>query len=111
MNFINKNSGVVAVIALIIAITAIFVAINKPVIVNVASQQATPSFGGVTNYDELTLQDIGTTTLKILGGTTSTGGCIEMNATSSATKINLRPFVSGTSTYNGVVAWNYGSCE
>lgn len=111
MNFINKNSGVVAVIALIIAIVAIFVAVNKPVVVNVASQQATPSFGGVTNYDELTLQDTGTTTLKILGGTATQGGCIEINATSSATKANLRLFTSGTSTFSGVVAWNFGACE
>lgn len=116
MNFINKNSGVVAVIALIIAIVAIFVAVNKPVVVNVASQQAAPSFGGVTNYDELTLQETksATTSLEIYGGTgdTTHGGCIELNATSTNTKLNLRFSPLGaTSTFNGTVYFAYGTCE
>ena len=96
MNFIKNNSGVVA---LIIATIAIFVAINKSVVVNISSEKSATSLGGVTNYDELTLQDTkGTTTLKVLGGTSTQGGCIEMNATSSATKVNLRIFPSATST-------------
>lgn len=101
----NKNLTIGLIVVGIIAIIALVTPVAKPAVVS------TPSFGGVTNYDELTLQDTGTTTLKVLGGTTTQGGCIEMNATSSATKVNLRIFPSATSTYNGVVAWNYGVCE
>lgn len=42
------------------------------------------SFGGVTNYDEIALQDAsGTTTLSILGNSTS-GGCIEIEASDAS---------------------------
>ncbi len=47
MEFIKRNSGVIATVALIIAIVGVFTPAGKIV------QQAVKSFGGVTNYDEV----------------------------------------------------------
>lgn len=44
MDFIKQNSGVIATVALIIALVGVFTPVGKSVI---------SSFGGVTNYDEV----------------------------------------------------------
>lgn len=100
---------------IISAVTALLVSVI--VVALVGGNQSVPqvSLGGATNYDELTLQDTGTTTLKILGGSTTTGGCIEANATSSATRVALTLVAQATTTnavsYNGFALWKYGTCE
>lgn len=77
--------------------------------------------------DDLTVTDVltatgdpvftdnsGTTTLT-LGGNTGFGACINTNATSSATPIQVN-FMYASSTvvgggYNGIVVWKYGACS
>lgn len=99
---------------IISAVTALLVSVIVVALVG-GNQSAPQVLGGVTNYDELTLQDTGTTTLKILGGSTTTGGCIEANATSSATRVALTLVAQSTTTnavsYNGFALWKYGTCE
>lgn len=126
MNFIKNNSGVIAVIALIIAIVAL--QLPKPAAV------VQPSFGGTTNYDALTLDNgdltltngniVNSTAGKTMTLTTSNTatstlkvGCIQMNATSSATtvRITFGPAGNATTTSqgsnsNGIVAWQFGTC-
>ena len=57
----------------------------------------------------------GTTTLVqsliLTHGTASTGNCIEMYATSTATKVSLVFVASSTPTTVGYLGYNYGSCN
>ena len=99
---------------IISAVTALIVSVI--VVALVGGNQSVPQvLGGATNYDEVTLQDTGTTTLKILGGSSTTGACIEINATSSATRSALTFVAMSTTTnavaYNGFALWKYGTCE
>lgn len=95
-----------ALVAIVLSLTSlIWVATPRTTV-------ETPAPGGVTNYDELTLKaPYGTTTLAVYGSSTAFGGCVETNATSTATKINLKYLPIATSTANGYVVWNYGTCK
>lgn len=118
---INKIIGGIAVIALILSIVGLVG--NK--------QPVQSSFGGTTNYDALTLDNgdltitngnfINSTAGKTMTLTTSNTatstlkvGCIQMNATSTATNIRLLFSASATTTISGTaagtVAWGYGTC-
>lgn len=84
MNFIQKNTGVIAVVALIIAIIGVFTPAGKIV---------SNAFGGVTNYDEIDV-----TALKVGGTNGSRVGpiisstCSLIYSNSSITASTTRPF-------------------
>lgn len=53
-----------------------------------------------------------TTTVKVLSSSSTQGGCIQLNATSSATNVFLKLSPLGaTSTFAGTAYWAYGTCE
>lgn len=64
-----------------------------------------------THANDLYVISSATSTLKVESLNTVKGGCIEMNATSSATKVFLRFGTVATSSFNGLVGWNYGTCK
>lgn len=125
----NKNLTIGLIVVGIIAIIAL---------VTPAAKSNTPGFGGVTNYDALTLDNGDLTltngnitltngnitnstagkTLTLTTSNTATStlkvGCIQMNATSTATNIRLLFSASATTTISGTaagtVAWGYGTC-
>lgn len=109
----NKQSIAlgVALVAIVIALASFAAQSGKATQADIAA--ALQSFGGVTNYDELTLKaPSGTTTLAVYGSSSSFGGCYETNATSTATKIKLLFSTLGaTSTFSGTVYWAYGTCK
>lgn len=96
----------------VIAIAALALAISGPAKEIVG--------GSATNYDAITL-DNGNLTISngsIVVATPSTGtstlatvGCLQANATSSATKIKVVFSTAGaTSTFGGTAYWVYGTC-
>lgn len=109
MNFIKEYAGVVALVAIIVGL----------VVPGVGSFGAATS-GNTTNFDAVTL-DNGNLTLtngsvSIAVPTTGTStvgtvGCLQANATSSATKIKVvfSP-LGATSTFAGTAYWSYGTC-
>ncbi len=60
---------------------------------------------------DVVMSSAGTTTLKILSTSSTQGGCVEMNATSTATRVRLMFSTVATTTYSGFVTWSYGTCE
>jgi len=96
-------AGVIAVIVLLLGIW-ILVDGNQPV----------TSLGGFTRFDEITLGDVtGTTTLRFISTSTTQGACIQFNATSSETTLNLTFAASSTAiTTEGVTTvTRYGVCN
>lgn len=124
MQKLNSWAGVLALVAVIIALGAYYYP---------ADQGAFGAVSGTTNYDTLVLSDdltVGddatvTDDLTVSGGTftvttaanatsTLTVGCVQTYATSSATAVKLAFTLSGTTTLQGfapgAVAWLYGTC-
>ncbi len=105
----DKFAAIVAVLALILAGATFF-----------SKTDAGEMLGGTTNFDAITL-DNGNLTLtngSIVVATPTTGtstlatvGCLQANATSSATKIKVvfSP-LGATSTFSGTAYWTYGTC-
>lgn len=90
MNFIKQNSGVVAVIALIIAIIGIYTPVGKSV---------SNLIGGVTNYDE-----VDATAMKIGGSSGSRiGPIIEGSCTAIAGTANATVVASTTTIFDCAV--------
>ena|ERR1017187_4149439 len=102
MKFLNKEAGVIALVAIVIAIGGYF----YPSV----GQSVKGNLGGVTNYDNITLTSSNTAT------STLVTGCIQTYATSTATAVRfvLSSAASSTPTYGipavGGVSWQYGTC-
>lgn len=107
MNFIKNNSGVIAVIALIIAVIGVFTPVGKSVI---KSFGATPQNcgGTVTCFTDLAVNNFYNTAVQYLGGSTLatsyssqvvTGTC----ATASTTLFAIANPYSATSTATSIV--------
>lgn len=94
----NFFSTGVALVAIVIAGYALL---------HQAPPAQTPSFGGVTNYDNIALTKVGTSTL-------SNVGCFNGFATSTVTPIKFVYGIVGTTSIagasNGYVLWQYGQC-
>lgn len=96
-------------IAIVIAIVAVIIAVYS-----VGSTVEAPSFGGTTNYDDLTLKanPAATTTLTLQAGSATQGGCIEIQPTSTATTLSSRISLLGaTSTFAATAYYAYGPCR
>jgi hypothetical protein len=123
----NKNAFVVALVAVVIAITALGVALVKPDdkvgasgtrSPNGVSADVTSPVPGELRGDDLTLDDDATISGGLLEVTTSNTatsttkvGCIQTTATSTASPWRLRISATGaTSTFNGSVYAEYGNC-
>lgn len=96
MNFIQKNSGVIATVALVIALVGVFTPVGQSVV---------SKLGGVTNYDE-----VDATAIKI-GGTNGTrigpiisGTCTGIIANTSITASTTKAFDCAVT---GVVSGDY----
>ncbi len=85
-----------------------------------SSVTAASIVGPVTSTATSTLGDTtftstATTSVKVLSQTAGFGGCIQINATSSATNIRLMfspiATTTGAGTFAGLVAFQYGVCE
>lgn len=77
---------------------------------------STVTSAGMTSSATSTFADVvqtsaATTTLKVLSTSSTQGGCVQVNATSTNTNVRLMFSTIATSTYNGYVVWSYGTCE
>lgn len=79
--------------------------------VGTTGQFAVSAAGAVTSAGDLTVSG-GTLSVPTTANATSTiiGGCIQTYATSSATSIKLVMNTVASSTGNGFVLWQYGTC-
>lgn len=83
---------------------------------NTVTTDSTVTIGdNLTATGDPTFTDNSGTTTLTLGGNTGFGACINTNATSSATPIQVN-FMYASSTvvgggYNGIVVWKYGACS
>ncbi len=68
-----------------------------------------------STLSDVTMGSAATTTLKIQSTSSTKGGCVQVNATSTATNIRLMFGVQATTTsvgtFDGEVFWVYGTCE
>lgn len=68
-----------------------------------------------STFADVTMTSSATTSLKILSSSSTQGGCIQANATSTATNIKLifgaQATTTGVGSFNGQVFWSYGTCE
>lgn len=68
-----------------------------------------------STFADVTMTSAATTTLKILSSSSTQGGCIQANATSTNTNIRLvfgaQSTTTSVGTFAGQVFWAYGTCE
>jgi len=65
-----------------------------------------------STFADVTMTSSATTSLKILSTSSTQGGCIQINATSTNTSLRLMLSPLGaTSTFGGTVYFDYGTCE
>lgn len=99
MKFLKDNAGVIATVALIIAIVGVFTP---------AGQSLIKSFGGVTNYDE-----VDATAIKIGGTNGSRLGPIMSGTCNLTSDSSITATTTGTATctITGLVAGDYCGVE
>lgn len=121
MNFLNRNAGAVALIAVVIAIGGYFypqIGQGFGAILDTsyfdyfqASTSGGFQVGSNTVINGSRAATFTGLTLSSAATSTASMGCIQTNATSSATTIKLIPSITGaTSTFSGTVYWAYGTC-
>lgn len=117
MNFINKYAGVLATVAIVIAIGGYFYPQVQGAFGNIGSATNFYSLktdAGITTSGASTFGGTVTVTTSNTATSTLSIGCVQMTATSTATPIHLEYNTQSTTTLNGAsagsVAWKYGSC-